>query len=287
MVHLFAVVHRGVVDGGSVVHSVVSGVVDNGDSVGNHLVVLLPAGLGVEGEGDLLAAGLSDDDLLLVNGVGGIDELGNVEALVLNLVLALDLGDGDVLGDTDLLGGRVGKAALDGEGGSDKGDLVGLGLVLLVAHLVLTVVGVSGVSVGRGLDSTGSDLHGLGLLVVGDLGGLAVSDDVLPLVDVGADLPLDNSVGLLADGEDTVEAVVVVNDLLHRQGDRGHLLGKGGHADLSIDGGVGVPAVELRWGRWGVTIAVLTGGELDEAEEERGEGLLWIVVDMSGIRDGC
>jgi len=235
MVHLFAVVHRGVVDGGSVVHSVVSGVVDNWDGVGNHLVVLLPASLGVKGEGDLLAAGLSNDDLLLVDGVGGIDELGNVEALVLNLVLALDLGDGDVLGDTDLLGGRVGKAALDGEGGSDKGDLVGLGLVLLVAHLVLTVVGVSGVSVGRGLDSTGSDLHGLGLLVIGDLGGLAVSDDVLPLIDVGADLPLDNSVGLLADGEDTVEAVVVVNDLLHRQGDWGHLLGKGRHADLSIN----------------------------------------------------
>lgn len=235
MVHLFAVVHRGVVDGGSVVDSVVSGVVDNWDGVGNNLVVLLPASLGVEGEGDLLAAGLSDDDLLLVNGVGGIDELGNVEALVLNLVLALDLGDGDVLGDTDLLGGRVGKAALDGERGSDKGDLVGLGLVLLVAHLVLTVVGVSSVSVGRGLDSAGGDLHGLGLLVVGDLGGLAVSDDVLPLVDVGADLPLDNSVGLLADGEDTVEAVVVVNNLLHRQGDWGHLLGKSGHTDLSVD----------------------------------------------------
>ena len=114
MVHLFAVVHRGVVDGGSVVDSVVGGVVDNWDSVGNDLVVLLPAGLGVEGEGDLLAAGLADDDLLLVNSVGGIDELGNVEALVLNLVLALDLGDGDVLGDAHLLGGRVGKAALDG-----------------------------------------------------------------------------------------------------------------------------------------------------------------------------
>merc|ERR1711874_714870 len=176
----------------------VGGVVDNWDSMGNNLVVLLPASLGVEGQGDLLTAGLPDDDLLLVNGVGGVDELGNVEALVLNLVLALDLGDGDVLGDTDFLGGRVGKAALDGERGSDKGNLVGLGLVLLVADLVLTVVGVGSVSVGRGLDSTGSHFHGLGLLVVGDLGGLAVSDDILPLVDVGADLPLDNSVGLLA-----------------------------------------------------------------------------------------
>merc|ERR1712203_934265 len=212
MVHLFAVVHRGVVNGGSVVDSMVSGVVDNRDGVGNNLVVLLPAGLSVKGEGDLLAAGLPDDDLLLVNGVGGIDELGNVEALVLNLVLALDLSDGDVLGDTDLLGGRVGKAALYSEGSSDKGNLVGLGLVLLMADLV----------------------------------GLAVSDNIFPLVDIGADLPLDNSVGLLADGEDTVEAVVVVNNLLDRQGDRGHLLGKGGHADLSVNGGVGVPAEKLR-----------------------------------------
>merc|ERR1719266_1228366 len=130
--------------------------------------------------------------------------------------------------------GRVGKAALDGKGSSDKGDLVGLGLVLLVAHLVFAMVGVGSITVGRGLDSVGSDLHGLGLLVVGDLGGLAVSDNVLPLVDVGADLPLDNGVGLLADGEDTVEAVVVVDHLLHRQGDRGHLLGKGGDAHLGV-----------------------------------------------------
>merc|ERR1719278_583562 len=259
-----------VVDGGSMVDSMVSGVVDNRDGVGNDGVVLLPAGLGVEGEGDLLAAGLSDDDLLLVNGVGGINELGNVKALVLNLVLALDLRDGDVLGDADLLGGRVGKAALDSEGSSDKGNLVGLGLVLLMADLVLTMVGVGSVAVRRGLDSTNGDLHGLRLLVIGDLGGLAVSDNILSLVDIGADLPLDNSVGLLADGEDTVEAVVVVNNLLDRQGDWGHLLGKGGHADLSIDGGVGVPAVELWWGRWWVTITVLTRGKL-EGEKKRRE----------------
>ena len=235
MVHLFAVVHRGVVDRGSVVDSMVSGVVDNRDGVGNNLVVLLPAGLSVKGEGDLLAAGLPDDDLLLVNGVGGIDELGNIGALVLDLVLALDLRDGDVLFDTGLLGDRVGKAALDCEGSSDKGNLVGLGLVLLMADLVLTMVGVGSVAVGRGLDSTSGDLHGLRLLVIGDLGGLAVSDNIFPLVNIGADLPLDNSVGLLADGEDTVEAVVVVNNLLDRQGDRGHLLGKGGHAHLSVN----------------------------------------------------
>ena len=54
-------------------------------------VVLLPAGLSVKGEGYLLAAGLPDDDLLLVHGVGGIGELSNIEAFVFNLVLALDL----------------------------------------------------------------------------------------------------------------------------------------------------------------------------------------------------
>merc|ERR1711990_210028 len=223
------------VDGGSVVDGGVGGMVDHGDGVGNMGNMLLLAGLGVQGEGDLLAAGLSDDDLLLVHGVGGIDELGDVEALVLNMVLAHNLGDGDVLGDTDLLGGGVGQLALDGEGDSDEGDLVGLGLVLLGADLVLAMVGISSISVGRGLDGTGCDLHGLGLLLVGDLGGLAVCDDILPLVDVGADLPLDDSVGLLAYGEDTVEAVVVVNNLLDRQGDRGHLLGEGGDADLGID----------------------------------------------------
>merc|ERR1719312_1133659 len=112
---------------------------------------------------------------------------------------------------------------------------VGRGLDSTGSDLVFAMVGVGSITVGRGLDSTGSDLHGLGLLVVGDLGGLAVSDDVLPFVDVGADLPLDNGVGLLTDGEDTVEAVVVVDHLLHRQGDRGHLLGKGGNAHLGVD----------------------------------------------------
>ena len=64
--------------------------------------VLLGAGLGGEFEGELLAAGLSDHGLDLVDGVGGVLELGNVEALLLNLILALDLGDGDGLGHADL-----------------------------------------------------------------------------------------------------------------------------------------------------------------------------------------
>ena len=53
----------------------VSGVVYNRDGVGNNLVMQLPADLSVKGEGGLLAAGLLDDDLFLVHGVGGIGEL--------------------------------------------------------------------------------------------------------------------------------------------------------------------------------------------------------------------
>ena len=83
-----------------------------------------------------------------------------------------------------------------------------------MADLVLTTIGVGTVAVGRVLHSTSGDLHGFRLLVIGDLGGLAVSDNILPLVDIGADLFLDNSVGLLADVEDTVEAVVVVSTSL-------------------------------------------------------------------------
>ena len=50
----------------------------------------LAAWLCGEGEGDLFTAGFTNDNLLLVNSVGSISKLGNIEALVLNLVLALD-----------------------------------------------------------------------------------------------------------------------------------------------------------------------------------------------------
>ena len=84
------------VDRGGMVDSVVGGVVDDWDGVSNMGDVLLLAGLGVQGQGDLLTAGLSDHDLLLINGVSGIHKLGNVEALVLDLVLAHNLGDDDI-----------------------------------------------------------------------------------------------------------------------------------------------------------------------------------------------
>ena len=205
--------------------------------------MLLGAGLGGQGEGELLAAGLSDDGLDLVDGVGAVLELGNVEALLLNLVLALDLGDGDGLGDAGVGGGGVGQLALLLVDLGDEGDLVGLGLVLLTAVLMLTV-SVAGGAVAGGV--AGGHLHGLGLLGVGLLDGGAGGDNVIPVVLVSADLTVDDLVGLLAHGQHLVEAVVLVNHDLDVQDDGGHLVGEGGHADLGVDGGVGVPAVVLR-----------------------------------------
>merc|ERR1712106_725607 len=100
----------------------------------------LAARLGWEGKRDLVTAGFSNDDLLLVNSVGSINKLGNIEALGLNLVLTLYLGDLNSLCDTDLLGGRVGQHTGLLKGDSDKGDLVSLGLVFLTAHLVFSPI---------------------------------------------------------------------------------------------------------------------------------------------------
>merc|ERR1719445_2121640 len=99
----------------------------------------LAARLCRKSEGDLFTAWFTNDDLLLVNSVGSISKLGNIEALVLNLILALNLGDLNRLGDTDLLGGRVGKHAGHLKGSSDKGDLVSLSLVFLTAYLVFSL----------------------------------------------------------------------------------------------------------------------------------------------------
>merc|ERR1712025_768907 len=104
----------------------------------------LGTGLSGEGEGDLLTAGLSNHNLL-----------------VLNLILTLDLCDLNSLGDTDPLGGRVGQLAGNLQGGSDKGDLVSLGLVLLTADLMLSLAISVSLRLSISRSSTGSNLHGL------------------------------------------------------------------------------------------------------------------------------
>merc|ERR1719483_424117 len=215
----------------------------------------LAACLGWEGEGDLFTAWFSNDHLLLINSVGSINKLGNIEALVLNLVLTLNLGDLNSLGHTDLLRDRVGKHAGDINGGSDKGDLVCLSLVFLTTHLVFSLAISLLMTISVSSSTASSHLHSLRLFIISNLGGGARGDHFFLFIHIGADLSLNNGGCLLTDGEDTVKTVVIIHNLLNCKSDRGHLLSKGRHRDLSIDRCVGIPAVKLR----GITISRLGG----------------------------
>ena len=124
------------------------------------------AGLGGEGEGDLVAVGLAEDDLALLDGVGAVFELGDVEALLLFDVTADNFGDLDGLGHAVPDGLGSGNINADDEGGVDQGDGVLLGLVLFLAVLVFASVGVGAAvagSVARG------DSHALGAGLGGHL----------------------------------------------------------------------------------------------------------------------
>jgi len=201
----------------------------------------LSTSLGGEGECDLFTAGLSNDNLLLLNSVGGISKLGNIETFVLNLILTLNFCNLNGFGHTDLLRGRVSKTARNLQRNSYKGNLVGLCLVFLTADLMLSLsISIRLLSIFR--SSTTGDLHGLRLLLKGDLGSGAGSNNILSRIDISTNLSLNNSGGLLTDGKDTVKAVVIVNNLLDCKGDWGHLLSKSRDTDLSIDRCVGVPA---------------------------------------------
>jgi len=224
--------------------------------------VVLCACLGWKSEGYIFTAGFSDDDLLLVNSVGSINKLGNIEALVLNKVLTLDFGDLNSLGDTDLLRSRVSKGAGELERDSNKRNLVCLSLIFLAAHLMFSMT-ISRRAISR--SSTSGHLHSLRFLLISDLGSGARSSDILPLIDISTDLSVYGCGGLLAHSEDTIKAIVVVYDLLDCKSDWGHLLSKGGHADLGIDGGVGIPAVVLR----GIAITRIgSRGKRDDRGEE-------------------
>ena len=225
--------------------------------VGLLVGVVLGAGLGGEGEGELLAAGLSNHHILLVDHHAAVLPLGHAEALARHLVGALHLGDDNGLGDADLLGGRVGQLALLCLGHGDQGHAVGLGLILLATDLVLAGA-VVGVAVAGG--PAVCFLHRLGLLLEGDLGGGAGRHNVLTHVLKGAELPVHGGAGLLAHGEGLVEAVLAVHDVLGGEGDGGHAVREGRHAHLGVDGGVGVPAVVVGGvGGGGMAVAAIRG----------------------------
>jgi len=215
--------------------------------------VLLGAGLGWEGQGDIIAVGLTENDLSLVNSVGVILKLGNIEALLLLDVLADNLSDGDVLGDTVLDWFWGSNLNLNVQGDSDKGDLERLGLVFLVAVLVLTGTVVVTIT-GR---LAGGHLHGLGFGLISDLSGGGNKSLWLGDIVVGADLSWLDLGGLFADSSDLLIAVFIVNDLLDWQGHRCGLAGEGWDTDLGIDAGVGISAVDL----WAIAISGVSSSQ--------------------------
>jgi len=231
------------------------------------LVVGFLASLGGEGEGNGVAVGFSQDDFSLVNGVGSILEFGNIEAFLFLNVFADDLGEHNIFGDADLLG--FGDRDIDGDGQrlGHQGDLVGLGLVFFVAVLVFASAVVIAIT-GR---LAGGHLHGFGFGLISHLGDLGIEGVVLLDVGVGADLTRDGGVDGCADGSDLGVAVVVVNDVLDGQGHGGDLGGESGHADLSVDGGVGIPAVVL--GTVSVTMRSGVIGESHQGQQSKDKSL--------------
>ena len=105
------------------------------------------------------------------------------------------------------------------------------------------------------------------------LGDLGIEGVVLLDVRVGADLTGDGGVDGFADGSDLGVAVVVVNDVLDGQGHGGDLGGESGHADLSVDGCVGIPAVVL--GTVSVTMRSGVIGESHQGQQSKDKSLKW------------
>ena len=105
-----------------------------------------------------------------------------------------------------------------------------------------------------------------------NLGGGGI-ELLLPLsVGVGADLPGDLLGRLLALGACLRVAELAVHHVLHVQLDGPGLVGEAGHADLGVDGGVGVPAVG---GRRAVAVVGLGGGHGrggDKGQDDKGLG---------------
>ena len=213
------------------------------------------ADLCVQTKLNIIADWVTNLNISLIYSVISINELGNVEADIVNLVLALDLSDLNGLGDADLSWGWVGEGARDLKRVGHKWDLVSLGLVFLMAHLVFSLT-ISLMSISISSRSTSCDFHGLRLVLISDLGGGAWSGDIFLLVNVGTDLSVNSDGSLLADGQNSVKAVVIVNNLLDSQGDRGHSLIKTRCTDFSLNGCVGISTQKF----WSISVSMRLDG---------------------------
>ena len=192
-----------------------------------------------ESELNLLASGGGQDGVTLLDGLGGVLDLGNGDALILSQVLTADAGKGDWLVDAGADGLRVGNLHGDIDGGNNghvESGFLGDFLAVLVA-----VAAVAAISAITGL-ADGDHLN-LDFLNEGDFDSLGGGVFFLLLVGVRADLVGDLLDALSADGADDVVAELLVNDLLDGEFDGGALGLEGRGADLSdlshiLDGAV-------------------------------------------------
>jgi hypothetical protein len=229
------------------------------------LVVGFFAGLGGQGEGDRVAVRFTQDDFLLINNVGSINKLSNIEANIVDFVSAGNCGDNDVLDDTGLDGFGVGQLKSNIEGFGDKGNFVSLGLVFLTAVLVFTSTVVIAITGGF----AAGDLHGLRFIGISHLGDGSGQVRDKRGIAVGAEFVLLNGISGGTDSYDLVITIVSILNDLNGQFDGGNLGGESGHTDLSVDRGVGIPAVVLG------AVAVCGGmvGKSHQRQQSQDKGL--------------
>jgi len=146
------------------------------------LVVGFFAGLGRQSKGNSIAFRIAQDNLGLDDGVGAVDQTGNVEASLGCDIFADNLINFDFLDDASFDGLGIGQVNSDGFGFGDKGDFVGLGLVFLTAVLMFSGTVVIAIT---GWFAAG-DLHGFGFLSISHLGDTSIQSGDFVLVAVCA-----------------------------------------------------------------------------------------------------
>jgi len=205
------------------------------------LVVGFFAGLGRQSKGNSIAFRIAQDNLALDDGVGAVNQTGNVEASLGDDIFTDNLIKFDFLDDASFDGFGIGQVNSDGKGFGDKGDFVGLGLVFLTAVLVFSssiVITITGWF-------AAGDLHGLGFLSISHLSDASIQSGDFVLVAVGTEFVRCNLGVQSTDGFDLFVTVVIVFNNLDVKGDGLFNIGESGHANLSVDRGVGIPAVVL------------------------------------------
>jgi hypothetical protein len=172
----------------------------------------LNADLFGEGELDILASGGSQLGDALLDGLNGVLNLGNGDALVLSEILTADTGKRDGLVDTGLDGLGVGNGHINIDRGDD-GNIVGS----LLGNLLAVVVSIRSISVSLLSGLADSDHLDIVFFLEADLNSLGGGSLLLALVRVRADLVVDQLNGLSADGTGDIIAELNIDNALDGQ----------------------------------------------------------------------